>query len=250
MNRFNVMRDTVRERRAQSQSVYTNYYNKTHHATKPSFAEGEAVYMKRCLVRPSKFDLLYEGLYRIKKVYDTETFGTMLRLENMETGAEVRSLIKSDRVKKAYTQQTSSKTSKTDPMVTITGVGSPESPIIVEVDVEKVKQAVAEVDNKSEQSRQSADEISDVDRIAAEKRMKATSGLPRNPGSQQLSGVDARKGEQPQTNLDRGSRNGRGPIFQLPQEVRGRAGWQNASQRRQSRPRQWTRSRNSVRQQQ
>ena len=78
--------------------------------------------MKRCLVRPSKFDLLYEGLYRIKKVYDTETFGTMLRLENMETGAEVRSLIKSDRVKKEYKQQTSNDTTKTDPMVTITGV--------------------------------------------------------------------------------------------------------------------------------
>ena len=100
IKRVNELRNIVRDRRTKAQHVYETYYNMKHHTKKPSFATGDIVLLQRCEVRATKFTLLYgDNLYQVRKVYQSETYGQLLRIMNLKTRNEVRELIHSDRLK-------------------------------------------------------------------------------------------------------------------------------------------------------
>ena len=136
MHRFENVRKEVRDRRARSQDIYERYYNRRHKASVVTYNVGQIVLLRKCEVRPSKFSLLYDGPFVIKKIYQSETFGQLLRLTNLKTGKDVQSLIHCDRVKSKYPDnkaQTKTNNPEKVPLVKVTGGQSSECPVMLEI---------------------------------------------------------------------------------------------------------------------
>jgi len=132
MQRMNDIRNHVCDRRTEVQAVYKSYFDRRRHVTEPNYAAGDLVYLRRNDVRPNKLDLLYhDGIYLVKKVYDSKKYGQLLRLAELSTNKVVNSLIHTNRVKPAMSHKQSNAADTTYPLVTLTSANDDEAAMVV-----------------------------------------------------------------------------------------------------------------------
>jgi len=99
IKQINDVRRTVKERRREAEDVFEKAFNKRTQAERPSYTKGQLVYLKSRNIRPSKFESKYVGLMEVVKVLNSETYGQLLQLKDVNTNKVLESLIHPNRVK-------------------------------------------------------------------------------------------------------------------------------------------------------
>ena len=100
MRRINRLRDIVRQRRKMAEEKYTKYYNARNRTATPNYTLGQLVYLERSDVRPHKFSSKYhDKLYEITRVLDSDTYGQLVQLTDVNTKRPVESLVHTNRIK-------------------------------------------------------------------------------------------------------------------------------------------------------
>jgi len=157
MRRVNRLRDIVRQRRKIAEEKYTKYYNARNRTEKPNYTLGQLVYLERSDVRPHKFSSKYhDKLYEITRLLDSDTYGQLVQLTDVNTKKPVDSLIHTNRIKLALDQAKTGneiKPRNTNPeLVEVTGGKSPGvmlTDVIDDLNHNKSQQQSSSPDNTS-----------------------------------------------------------------------------------------------------
>jgi len=119
IKRLNDVRENIRSRRERAQANYARYFNKTNYIKIPHYTVGDIVYMRKCDERPDKLDVTFTGEYIVVRVYESDKYGQLLKLIDVNNGKEVKSLIHPNRLKRSLHGQTVSNKSTDPPVVDI-----------------------------------------------------------------------------------------------------------------------------------
>ena len=161
------VRDDVREKRDRARAVYEEYFNRKNNVTQPNYVNGDLVYLRKNDVRPSKLAVLYDGPFVVQKVYESDKFGQLLRLADVQTGSVLTSLIHTNRIKPAYSYM-HSECKTAYPLVALNI--SDNQPARVVVDFEQFARTADDAKGDDNADRNSVD---DVDRKKCEPQMTA-----------------------------------------------------------------------------
>ena len=157
------VRDDIREKRDKARAVYEKYYNCKNNVTQSSYVNGDLVYLRKNDVRPSKLAVLYDGPFIVKKVYESDKFGQLLRLADVQTGTVLSSLMHPDRIKPAYSYMQHSESNTTDPLVELNIADNQPARVVVNFEhFARKKDDAKENDNADQNS------TNDVDRKKSE----------------------------------------------------------------------------------